>query len=189
MSEQLRYKVFEKLKQHEHHKDNFYADKHNNATIGAGYTPVVKGQGGVWKVRPEAEADFKAAGITLSKQHKHAFEELVYAKNNPSAKDAAARQDAAMKNLGDISLNEDKAKALSGRLIDEGIKHTEKTLGKDRFDGLDEKRKLAISGAAYQSLANVTRIGPKTTDAFNSLAHNAGPMALSEGIGSFLGWL
>ncbi|MDK9723076.1 MAG: hypothetical protein OEL53_18060, partial [Rhodospirillales bacterium] len=88
MSEQLRDTLFEKLKAHEKPEPNFYIDtkKHNNATVGVGYTPVVKGERGVWKVRPEVEADFKAAGIVLSKEHKQAFDDLAYAKNNPSAK-------------------------------------------------------------------------------------------------------
>ncbi|MBF0267691.1 MAG: LysM peptidoglycan-binding domain-containing protein [Alphaproteobacteria bacterium] len=119
-------------------------------------------------MRPEAEADFKAAGITLSKTHKQAFEDLAYAKNNPSAKDAAARQDAAMKTLGDISIGEKQAKALSGREIDASIAHAEKTLGKDRFDKLDDGRKAALAGAAYQSPANVTKIGPDLVKAVDA---------------------
>lgn len=160
MSEQLRDKMFNKLLEQEDNKPAFYSDKHNNATIGVGYTPVVKGEGGVWKVRPEVDADFKAAGITLSKEHKQALDELAYAKNNPKAEDAALRQKDALDKLGDVALDDKQAKALSGRLIDEAIEHSEKTLGKDRFAGLDEKRQLAIAGAAYQSPANVTKIGP-----------------------------
>ncbi|MBF0168631.1 MAG: LysM peptidoglycan-binding domain-containing protein [Alphaproteobacteria bacterium] len=168
MSELLRDSVFEQLKTHERHKDNFYPDKYKNATIGVGYTPVVKGQGGTWLVRPEAEADFKAAGVTLSDKHKRAFEVLAYAKNNPAAKDAKARQDSAMKNLADISINDDQGKALSGRLIDESIRHAEKTIGKERFDKLEDKRKTALAGAAYQSPANMSKIGPELGKAIDA---------------------
>lgn len=180
MSEQLRDRIYDKLLGPEKNQPDFYLDRHNNATIGVGYTPVVKGEGGVWKVRPEVEADFKAAGITLSKEHKQAFDDLAYAKNNPNAKDVAARQDAAMKNLGDITIDEKNAKALSGRLIDESIRHAEKTLGKDRFDKLDEGRKTALAGAAYQSPANVTRIGPDLNKAIDAKDWNKAATVLED---------
>ncbi|MDK9721429.1 MAG: hypothetical protein OEL53_09630 [Rhodospirillales bacterium] len=41
----------------------------------------------------------------------------------------------------------------------------------------------------WQPLKLDGEIGPKTASAFNSLAGSAGPMALSEAIGSVLGWL
>jgi hypothetical protein len=182
MSEQLRDKMFEQLVTHERHKPTIYIDtkKHNNATIGVGYTPVVEGIGGKWTVRPEAEADFKAAGITLTEKHKRAFEELAYAKNNPKAKDAEQRQNAALDKLGDINVDEKQAKALSGRLIDEGIAHAEKSVGKDRFNKLDEGRKSALAGAAYQSPANIRRIGPELGKAIDAKDWNKAAKVLED---------
>ncbi|MBF0267692.1 MAG: hypothetical protein HQL44_03780 [Alphaproteobacteria bacterium] len=41
----------------------------------------------------------------------------------------------------------------------------------------------------WQELKQDGEIGPKTTDAFNRVSASAGPMAMAEGIGNFLGWL
>ncbi|MBF0270244.1 MAG: hypothetical protein HQL44_16800, partial [Alphaproteobacteria bacterium] len=41
----------------------------------------------------------------------------------------------------------------------------------------------------WQELKLDGEIGPKTTDAFNRVSASAGPMAMAEGIGNFLGWL
>ncbi|MFA6020059.1 MAG: hypothetical protein WC722_07335, partial [Rhodospirillales bacterium] len=41
----------------------------------------------------------------------------------------------------------------------------------------------------WQPLKLDGEIGPKTTEAFNRIAESAGPMAMTEGIGSVLGWL
>lgn len=138
----------------------FYRDAGRNhvLTIGIGYTPIVKGEGGRWRLRKDVEENFRAAGVPLSTKHINALR-AIEAQMNAATPDTATIEQA-IGDLGDVHLDPEQQTALARPALDEAVRHARNALGADVFDHVRLARQAEFTVGAYQSPRAIAAAGP-----------------------------
>ena len=151
----------------------FHDDGRGVPTLGPGYTPIhYNSKSKHWAVSPTLGEDLKAAGITLTPDHKASLKRMETAMNEGGVKGNPTVAEE-MKNLADIQLKPDQAKILFTQAYNRNRPIARKAIGEKIFDGLSDDRKAVFGRTAYQSPNAIHKAGPDIGRAIQARDHEA----------------